>query len=451
VKYKRGEGDAIVVVASALVLQASRGTELITRLQPVRLTNSLDSDWYEFSIVTNTGAGWTKNCFGQVRSGTVVKHEVPEVKEYTRHVSTARWYQQMRKIGMHYGPSFRGLNDLTAGITENVASGRIVDYKRPGHSAYAFHPTSLDWVFQSLSVAAHNGTARYFYKMCLPLYIGELYITPGGEDIKINMATDLMAGGSYKGSTHGVSDGKLRFLLKGMKITPFDDVAAQVDEGSHGAVHLEWRPDIDFIDGKTLLKPVPEIKEGHRLLEALSILCSIQNYESFKSMPVPQPHLEAYKKWTEERITRTRRGENPMLPNITELFKLTSSQRQVRIEEIIEECHGQRVEDPARAIYMVYQSVVGLYEGQADVLDALLKDNVLTHLYNFLNADYTDFIKLLGHSKPNLKVLEIRARTGGLTALILIDLKNSFDENMFSRYTYTDISAGFFVTAKERF
>lgn len=440
-----------VTVSSALILQTSKGTEVITRFQPHRLTNSLDSPWYEFTIVSNSGAGWTRNCFGQIRAGSPLKQDVPEFTQYTRRVSSTRWYQQMRKIGLMYGPAFRGLTDITAGIQDHVASARIVDQPRPGHSSYQFHPTSLDWVFQALSVAAHNGVPRRFDKMCLPAYIQELYISTGGEKIHMNLHTQTIPGGAFAGFACGVSDGKVRFLLKGMKLTPFEDASAQVDEGSHGAVHLEWRPDIDFLDANSLLNPMEDIKEGHRTVEKLSILCSLENMEAIGSIQTSLDHLRLYRNWTEKRLAIARKGENPLLPDVTELFSLDSTQRQAAIEDIMVNSRGQRTEAPANAIYVIYRSIIGLYEGNVDVLEELYKDNVLTSLYNFLNADCHDFIQLLGHSKPNLKVLEIGAGTGGLTALILEGLKTPYQERMYSKYTYTDISAGFFVAAKDRF
>jgi len=48
-------------------------------------------------------------------------------------------------------------------------------------------------------------------------------------------------------------------------------------------------------------------------------------------------------------------------------------------------------------------------------------------------------------------VLEIGAGTGGTTTNMLLGLKSEFGERLYSKYSYTDISSGFFVAAKERF
>ena len=48
-------------------------------------------------------------------------------------------------------------------------------------------------------------------------------------------------------------------------------------------------------------------------------------------------------------------------------------------------------------------------------------------------------------------ILEIGAGTGGATASVLNGLKSRFGDRLYSEYTFTDISTGSFVTAKERF
>lgn len=440
-----------VVVASALIILPTRANEVITRLSRHRLTKTNDSAWYDFSIISNNGNGWTRNCFGQIRSGGLLAVKAPEPQTYPRKVSSERWYHQMRKIGLQYGPAFRGLKNMTASVKEHKASADILDHPREGQSLYNFHPCSLDWVFQALSLAAHRGIARNFDKMCLPAYIEELYIAGGGENIHINLSTSVVPGGAFTCDAAGVYDGKLKFLLKGMKIEPFDDAVAVVDDRSHGAVQLEWRPDVDFVQASTLLGQIPDIKEGHRIIEKLSLLCSIESSRILETIPTSATHLIKYREWTEKRVQLARDGRNPLLADAADLVCLEPSQRQGLIEDLIAKTRGDRIDAPAEAIYIVYKHVEALYRGEVDILETLLKDNVLTNLYNFLNADCHIFMELLGHGKPTLRILEIGAGTGGLTALILEALKTKYGERTYSKYTYTDISAGFFVAAKDRF
>lgn len=43
-------------------------------------------------------------------------------------------------------------------------------------------------------------------------------------------------------------------------------------------------------------------------------------------------------------------------------------------------------ERPAKAIYVVYESMVAFLRGEVDILDALLKDDIPTNFYNFLHS-----------------------------------------------------------------
>lgn len=53
------------------------------------------------------------------------------------------------------------------------------------------------------------------------------------------------------------------------------------------------------------------------------------------------------------------------------------------------------------------------------------------------------------HSKPNLRVLEVGAGTGASTRTVLKDLAPSDERILYSKYTFTDISAGLLFAAKE--
>ena len=75
-----------VTFASALVLNQGKAVEFSTHLRKARLTTSLDSEWYEFSISSLTNDVWSKHCFGQVRGGTEYKTSAPTITSYERKV-----------------------------------------------------------------------------------------------------------------------------------------------------------------------------------------------------------------------------------------------------------------------------------------------------------------------------------------------------------------------------
>ncbi|TVY58527.1 Highly reducing polyketide synthase FUM1 [Lachnellula cervina] len=65
--------------------------------------------------------------------------------------------------------------------------------------------------------------------------------------------------------------------------------------------------------------------------------------------------------------------------------------------------------------------------------------------------DITALFSLLGNTRPQLKISEIGAGTGGLTSKILQSLQSEYGQRLYLNYMFTDVSSGFFVQAQSRF
>ena len=132
---------------------------------------------------------------------------------------------------------------------------------------------------------------------------------------------------------------------------------------------------------------------------------------------------------------------------------MDETERRQLIEEVLKQCEAAGGWATANAIYRGYVNATDVFEGRSSYLDILLQDGVLTGVYSWYNDiwDFEDYMQLFGHVKPQMKILEIGAGTGGLTAKFLEQLKSDYGERLYLKYTFTDISSGFFVQAKERF
>ncbi|KAL4982598.1 KR domain-containing protein [Aspergillus falconensis] len=83
-----------------------------------------------------------------------------------------------------------------------------------------------------------------------------------------------------------------------------------------------------------------------------------------------------------------------------------------------------------------------LFLGDVDSLSLLLEDDLLAAIYNFIQlCDFADFFRVFAHNRPRMRVLEIGAGTGGVTAAVLPALQGPHGERMYHSYTYTDILA----------
>lgn len=88
---------------SALVLNESKSVEVFTHVRRVRLTTTLDSEWYEFSITSFDGTTWTKHCVGQVRGASDSQVPAPVIEPLERKVPSSTWYRVMSRFGLNYG------------------------------------------------------------------------------------------------------------------------------------------------------------------------------------------------------------------------------------------------------------------------------------------------------------------------------------------------------------
>lgn len=80
-----------VVLHTALVLAEGRPVELLTTFRRRKLTDTLDSEYYDFVISSFSGSIWTKHCEGSVKSLDQRINCEANAKTLSRKVSASRW------------------------------------------------------------------------------------------------------------------------------------------------------------------------------------------------------------------------------------------------------------------------------------------------------------------------------------------------------------------------
>ena len=441
-----------VELSLAMLLYDDKPTEIITTLRPQRLTSALDSEWYEFEIVSHDGATWKRHCAGLVRSGCASAEPPWRTHNYDRQVSASRWYKTMSRVGLNYGPKFTGLKKISASVVEKAATADIVDEQEAAESFYMLHPSTLDLVFQSLTVAGCQGIYRDFKSLFLPTFIGKLYVgSAHGKTMHVNTAITGKPG-TVQGNSYGVSENEVVFHLKDFRGKAVEDLS--MDKPSDlKMLQLQWKPHFDYLDAGGLMRLKYDIRDQIRHLERLYVLCAVESRIALSGLSTSQPHLEKYRVWLDRQFECFQQPGYPLVEDSMQLACMDGRERQKIIPETLEQCQQSGGWAPATAIWRAFDQVVNVFEGRTDYLDLLLQGGVLTGIYSWYNDmwEFKDFMQLLGHKQPQLRILEIGAGTGGLTAKFLEQLKSDFGERLYLKYTYSDISSGFFVQAKERF
>lgn len=448
-----------ITIASALIL-GPEPIETILSVRPHKLTNSLDSSWYEFSISSydETSNSWAKHCFGFVRAGSSNPPEqTRSIAHLPREVEPAYWYRAMRSVGLNYGPQFQGLGRVSTHLIHNVAVAdlrldAVLESDSQDGAVYYFHPATSDACMQLLSAAAARGQARSFHRKAVPIYIGEAYFKTPRDAVTVEAVADVLPNGTIVGTCVGVDANQAVVMeLRDVKLTPLDDGENQVED-PHAGGRLLWKPDIDFQDASQLLHSHKEVREAYFRLQKLVLLCCISARDELSGKETQisdtQPHLAKYQQWISSQVEQAERDGYPLLSDVEvrELLQLSPEKRPGQIAQYLQLVLDTEYATIGKVVYRVYESLGGILSGNVDGLEILRQDGALGEIYSLGNQwDYGPWLRLLSHRTPHLRVLEIGAGTGATTDVVLCGL------DTFYSYVYTDVSAGFFPAAKERF
>jgi SAM-dependent methyltransferase len=456
----------------ALGLNGEDETEVITQLSRVSLTNSLDSEWYDFSISSYQNESWAKHAFGQVCGGgdqcelQDLSEKEAAARTYTRVCSSKSWYRKFRSLGLEYGPRFSPLQDITADpLNDKLAASITVGLRQGEEKYYPIFPGALDGVPQSLFLAASRGLTRNFAKPAVISYIDEFYMGPpplATDKLKVLAEVTEQRPTAFLGDVVAVSPedgGQVVVRSKGWHLSHLIEAAeTDEDKNPHGAAELVWMDDIDLVDTASFIRPTgikTQVRE-YQLLDRLSLLCFAEAQDRLQGKrPPTREHLNNFHKWITNHINDVSAGRSTWfgVPDAVDLLALKAEKRNKMIGNIYSQLEGTPAYAPATALHRVTYNCEGIFDGTVSELEILLAGGTLQKVYDFLleDADLSGFLSLVAHKKPNLRVLEIGAGTGGTTATILPTMRSAHGDKNYLSYTYTDISAGFFSDAKERF
>lgn len=438
-----------VVAHTALVLIDSKPVEIVTTLRRHKLTDSSESDAYDFVISSYTGSTWIKNCEGHVRPKQEIFPSSPHLDNLPRSISVSKWYDIMARVGLVYGPEFQGITKLSSSTTECLAAGEITVPPTQQESPFLFHPAAIDSCLQVVLAAIAQIASRNFTQLCVPTLIEELDISQSASSMN---ARAWRSDDGKEIALDCVADGKVALRLRGARLTPLENNKAVATFDRYAGARLEWYPDFDFMNIPPLFTPPVAGNEVKLLLEELALLCILDSAERLQGLSTEQEHQLKFRDWLEREKQRAESGTHSLVEDSASYVQLSAHARQSQIRDRMKTLSTiPSFGLVAQGVIRIWKNAEGLFSGKVDTLDLLLQENALTEIYNAVSFGFGDFVRMLSISKPNLRILEVGAGTGGTTELILRDLARYGGIPSYSVYTFTDISAGFFTQAKKRF
>lgn len=438
---------------SALVLQSSSEVELLTSFRPLKLTDSVDSVWYEFTICSYNGGRWMKHCAGQARAGPDQLQLHRTQSPFTRSVSSDLWYAKVDNCGLNFGPCFRMLKDITADPNDQKATAVIVDDIDLPESKYAVHPAVIDQCLQLFAIAACRGLIYQINEVGVPLFLEKAYVSTGAASMSLSASMTDPASGERKGDSTLTVDDRVVISMEGVTFFSMGDPAPV--EGSQVPIvsHVEWRPSVDMIPPWHFFQSNVETGPLYQIIAKLTLLSLVEAASRLRSLRSNEAYLVKYKNWVETEVIRIHDGAYSFIPEAQEWTQLDSEAR-YRIHDAISASpllDMHQVRTWKHAVQKSWEMYGKLYAGDNTAfLEFMMEGNKLRDIYGFSVAqmDWEGFLSSLGHSNPQLRVLEVGAGTCAATveALRCLTLPNGIP--LFSMYAVTDISPAFLQAAK---
>ncbi len=430
------------------------------------------------TIASRTGdqRTWTAHVACRVRSLTdqdTPQLDLPRLLQRSPdRIPTSRHYEFCERIGLSYGPDFQPLEDIRAGNDETLAQFRAGLSAAGGHQV---HPTVLDGAFQVavvLVARAIEDTVAY-----LPLSIETVRSWRPVPDSGYIHAWGLSLHGLEATMNLAVADssGRVCLQVQGLVVRRFDgavDTVARLTE--------KFRPDL-LPDGP--IRPTELARPSTEAAPAVRELVAASRTRYLRL----RPHLT--------RLTAhlAAAAVAELLPGaatftLADLRALGILDHHLRALEILLAVaveHGTLSRSPdsgwqsreSPQLSAVFAAALGDVPGDAPVLQAfrtlgsqlpgLLRGTVdatelivtspeplgpVTYECSYVDYQFDHARALVRRAVAGwpadrpLRILEVGAGTGAVTAALLAELPAEQ-----TVYWYTDLSQGFFSTAKNRF
>lgn len=331
--------------------------------------------------------------------------------------------------------------------TADVSSDTTGD---EGH--YHLHPTTVDACLQSAALAALKGRVEVKDYRRVPTKIDRLVMhrCHPNVDMRVSASATFIKGSrDVVGQVQQiVAEGKVVFHIEGLKLSPLEEAEAPETNSLPTTARLTWGPHIDFLDAAKLIRPSIPRHLYTQAMGELTRLCLVYSYRHIKGVQTTLPHMQKYQAWIEGQVQAIG------MDTYSATTALSDKVIMDKVGSLVQQLSDTPMVGCAVAMQKVVTNISGLLSGQTEALGILLADDTLAELYIATDAcDRSEFIRHLGHSKPNLRILEVGAGTGASTVSMLkyLALPGPTGQALYSKYTFTDISSAFFVSAKDLF
>ncbi|KAK8129684.1 polyketide synthase PKS2 [Apiospora kogelbergensis] len=414
-------------------------------------------------------------------------------------VEIHRQYADLERVGLVFGPLFRNLtsvqtadSNITGTTGQALGTLRVPDIEKsmPAQalSDHVIHPPvfdSLIHLFLFAFQASSTSGGKPLTEPMVPVAIRSVWVS---ADMQANVGSEFIVHSSARMASHkrfgaditawskDSEQNPVRLVLRGLEAIPLQESASGSADAREICFNLDWKPDVDLLEetcqSETFLRKAVEPLETKsaedanlkRLydLQLAAALFITDAVNELSQKPVGEDALPIHQK---KYLAWLRRQADLFANN--QLIHQDPSWKEMQSDPVARGRFLDTFETEGgpegRLTARMGRNIVPVLRGQADSLHLMFgMDDLLEQYYRVIlgtdkvHAVLGSYVDILSHKRgADLRVLEIGAGTGGTSTCVLESLcptgsRSSGDARLL-KYTYTDVSAGFFEKAGQKF
>lgn len=483
---------------SLSILPDAEGVEVEFHLRPLGKAFDRDISWSEFRLYVYENEYWAETCRGSIRleynEGTIEVdgglESAEETRFYKRMLHEGRascskpgdiqhLYKTFEECGLGFGPTFQTLqngwyNDKGEAIAHINLQQWLLKANKRHQQPNVIHPTALDGLLQLSFLALSQGGEKNIPSL-VPTHIQKLWVSHTGlndSSTSIIIAYNKSTFQGFREAESTVaaldaSESKVQILIEGYGKVALGNkgtASATTSTPRRLCFNVDQRPDVELLDQKSfvaysqsIFPAVPCPLDFFRDMKMTMCLFLLKTLEKMSSVDVEslKPHHRRYLRWM--------RHESEKL-HASELSHGDIDWRKYMTDDHYLNDLCDRVERTNKTGKFYVEVGRNLYKilcGEVDPLDLFFSTDLVKDYYREFNKttnglnSFLIYLDALAHKRPDIKILEVGAGTGGVAGHILQTLTDYGEHESrvprFSHYAYTDISPSFFEAAQSMF
>lgn len=260
-------------ITSALILKRDQKSKLRTTLRPMKVSSET-AQWYAIQITSFAGSHWTEHCVGKISprdasssddlDGPLPRQSLP------RHVPQVYWYDVLENVGLKYGPSFQGLNEISTALKDHDAVATVSPFG--DMKKYILHPVTIEQCLQILQVAACKGQGKSVTGLPVVTAIEHLVVSSTVKAKSNIKGTAVESSSGYvEGNASVISEnGRTILSIKGCKISRVPSHGPGQEDKLLSFV--KWDADATFSDLNQAFAVAHSKPDSLKISDALKLL-----------------------------------------------------------------------------------------------------------------------------------------------------------------------------------